>query len=262
MNCVQTRTILLGKETGQFSQSEIAGAESHVSTCEACSRFFRYNSGLQEFLKQKLVHVVTPPQVRESLLQKITQPKRTTSKFSKALHPSSRIVRVAAAVLIVLTGAMALYLGLIRHHDDVSSQLPSLLVQDHIEIQIREHPFDIQTSDKSELEQWFGKRVDFAVSIPTLHGTKLQGGRLCYLLGRRVAFIVFEKENKPISTYILDASGLDLSSMGHVVVHQNKGICRASERGFNVVLWKTNGLIYALVSRCRPEELETLATSL
>jgi len=171
-------------------------------------------------------------------------------------------VRAAAAVLLFLIGSLAAYFGLVRPHEGASSQLPSLLVQDHIEIQIREHPFDIQTSDKWELEQWFGKRVDFAVSIPSLPGTKLQGGRLCYLLGRRAAFMVFEKENKPISTYILDGSGIDLSSIGHVDVHQNKGICRTSERGFNIVLWKTNGLIYALVSSFRPEVLETMATNL
>ncbi len=262
MKCVEARTILLGRETDRFAQERIISAESHVAHCEECVRYFQYNAQLQELLRQKLRHIGTPPEVRESLFQRITKSRGKKSKIGRLIRlPESWLGRVAILVLLVTGGSIGVYLGFVQHRDHMSSLLPSLLVQDHIELQMREHPFDIQTSDKSQLERWFEKRVDFAVSIPTLPGTELEGGRLCYLLDRRVAFSVFKKDGKFVSAYILDGAGIDLSSIDRVEYRSKQHVCWRSEKGYNAVLWNSNGLIYTLVSSIPMEELEILATN-
>ena len=255
--CTEARTVLLGKETGRFSQEEIASAESHVTSCEDCFHYFQYTAQFRELLKQKLGQAVTPPKLRESLLTQINTPQ--PPQFKRLIRFSYTWVgRAAVIAALVTAGSIGIYLGFLNRQDIASSLLPSLLVQDHIEVQLREHPFDLETSDQRELERWFAKRVDFAVSIPSLQGSKLQGGRLCYLLDRRVVFSVFEKDGKLISAYILDGSGIDLWSIEYAEHRKDHHFCR-SEKGYNTVLWNNNGLIYGLVSKIPVSELEALA---
>lgn len=169
----------------------------------------------------------------------------------------------AALGLAVAAGAFAaIYFGFMEHRADQSSILPSLLIQDHIELQLRKNPFDLQTSNKDELERWFVTRVDFAVHIPSLRDARLRGGRLCYLLDRRIAFAIFEKDGEALSAYVLDGRGVDLSSMGHEDSLSKQYFYRHSEKGYNVVLWRVNDLVYALVSALSIGKLESLATEI
>jgi len=258
-NCVNARTILLGKETGMSSENKISEAEIHVSTCEHCKRYFQYNEQFQQLLKQTLPYTVTPPSLRESLMQQVSEQSSKDSGYNRFIRVKPRLINWAAAIVAVLViGTLAAYLGLVKHVDESASLLPSLLIQDHIELQMRENPFDVQTSDKTQLEQWFAKRVNFAVNIPAIQNAELRGGRLCYLLSRKVAFAVFDKDGKAISAYVLDGTGVDLSSLDHVA-RSGKHVYRQSDKGFGVILWKTNGLIYALVSSLPFDELESMA---
>ncbi|MBI1807802.1 MAG: hypothetical protein HYR76_12200 [Ignavibacteria bacterium] len=245
------------------SESKITEAEIHVSTCEHCKRYFQYNEQFQQLLKQKLTHTATPPSLRESLLQQVSEQSSKDSIFNRLIRTKPRWINWAAAIFVLFViGSVAAYLGLVKHGDESASRLPSLLIQDHIELQMRDNPYDVQTSDKTELEQWFSKRVDFAVNIPIIQNAELLGGRLCYLLKRRVAFIVFEKETKPLSAYILDGEGIDLSSLHQLSSSHGKTFYWDNENGYNAILWKSGGLIYALVSSIDCAELEQLAVRL
>lgn len=260
VGCVNARTILLAKETGMLSRNETTEAEIHLSTCEECRRYFQYDEQFRQLLRQKLTQTVTPPSLRESLLQQVSEQSTKHSKFKPLSRWKRRLFgRAGAVVALVLVGSIAVYLGFVKHQDEPSPLLPSLLIQDHIEFQLRENPYDVQTSDKTQLEGWLAKRVDFAVNIPVIQNAELRGGRLCYLFGRRVAFALFEKDGRPISAYILDGTGVDLSSIGGSGARSGKRICKRSEKGYNAILWESNGLIYALVSSMQPDELEAVA---
>lgn len=262
MDCTKARTILLGEETGQFPVDEIALAKVHSSECRECKQYFQYTNQFQEMLREKLSADVTPPKLREALLRRLAEIRKGPSKF-KWLSGSKRwIGRVAAVIAVGLVGLFIVRYSLLQQRDEVGNQLVSVLIGDHIELQLRENPFDIQSSDRYQLEQWFKSRVDFAVSIPPVRDAAIRGGRLCYLLGKRAAFVSLEKNRMPLSTYILDGEGVDLSSLGEVVSSNHKRICRASGKGFNVVLWKSKGLIYAFVSSLQLDELEKLAATL
>ncbi|MBI1805329.1 MAG: hypothetical protein HY033_11475 [Ignavibacteriae bacterium] len=245
------------------SDNEIAEAEIHFSTCEHCKRYFQFNEQFQQLLKEKLANTVTPPSLRESLLQLVSEQSSKDFRFSRLIRAKPRWTNWAAAIFAVFViGLAAFYLGLVKHSDESASLLPSLLIQDHIELQMRENPYDVQTSNKTELEQWFSKRVDFAVNIPVIQNAELRGGRLCYLLKKRVVFVVFEKETRPISAYILDGEGIDLSSLDQLSSSHGKTFYWDSQNGYNVVLWKSGGLIYAFVSSIDCDELQQLAAGL
>lgn len=261
MKCVKARTIVLAKDIGQFESFEIGDAEQHIAGCQLCHTYLQYNDRFQQFTKKRFSSSVTPPEIRELILDTLA-----AAENESANTPRTTMVRkwmMWAAVLAVgVIGGIAFLLNMTHQSESTARQLVSLLIQDQIASQMRENPFDVQTSDRVQLEQWFAKRVDFAVSIPLTQDAALRGGRLCYLLNKRVAFVVFEKESKLISAYILDGDGIDLSSLGQTASKNAKRFCRWSERGFNAILWNSNGLIYALVSSIDPDELEALVSKI
>lgn len=254
MDCVQTRTIFLRKELEYFSAHDITAAEHHVTGCQNCQRFLGYNEQFGQFLQKTFGGIVTHPTVRESLLERLAR----AQKGRYLSWPKGWMGR-AAVVALCLFGSALFYVNVVQQHDEVSHPLVSLLIEDHVEFQLRDHPLDVQTSDKAQLEQWFARRVDFAVNVPQVQGAALRGGRLCYLLGKRAALICYEKGGIMLSAYILDGEGVDFEAMGRVVTANNRRICLGSGKGFHAALWKSNGLVYALVSNLRPAELEQMA---
>lgn len=254
MDCVQTRTILLRKELGDGSDYDVATAERHVMGCQNCQQFLGYNEQFKQFLQKTFGGVVTHPTVRESFLERLAR----AQKGRWLSWPKRWMGWAAVAALCILSSAL-LYVSVVQQHDEVSHRLLSLLIEDHVELQLRDHPLDVQTSDKAQLEQWFARRVDFAVNVPQVQGATLRGGRLCYLLGKRAALICYEKGGVALSAYILEGEGIDFSAMGQVVTANNRRICLGSSKGYHAALWRSSGLIYALVSNLHSVELEQLA---
>ncbi len=254
MDCVQTRTILLRKDLGDFSDQDVTAAERHVTGCQNCQQFLGYNEQFRQFLQKTLGGIVTHPTVRESLLERLARAQK-----GRYLSWPKQWVGRAAVVALCILGSALLYVNVVQQHDEVSHPLVSLLIEDHVEFQLRDHPLDLRTSDKAQLEQWFARRVDFAVSVPQVQGATLRGGRLCYLLGKRAALICYEKGGIALSAYILEGERIDFSAMGRVVTANNRRICLGSGKGFHAALWKSSGLIYALISNLHPAELEQIA---
>ncbi|MBI4548663.1 MAG: hypothetical protein HY707_11825, partial [Ignavibacteriae bacterium] len=215
MECVKARTIALAKDIEQFESFEIVDAEQHIAGCQLCQAYLQFNARFQQFMKKKFSSGVTPPEIRESVLGTLAAIKNESANTVRTtmVRNVRKWMMWAAVVAVGVIGGIALLVNMTNQGESTAHQLVSLLIQDQIETQMRENPFDIQTSDRVQLEQWFAKRVDFAVSIPVAQDVALRGGRLCYLLSKRVAFVVFEKENKLISAYILDGDGIDLSPL-------------------------------------------------
>ncbi len=136
-------------------------------------------------------------------------------------------------------------------------------VDDHIRYVLNPGAgLDMSTSDPEFLSQWFQGRLDIGVSIPSLEraGLQLRGGRVCYLLDRRVAYLMYEKEGKRFSLFVMDQTGVhfprgkDLTLGGH-------RLCLTSYKGYNLAVWEARGLLYSLVADQPPEQLTEIAAA-
>ena len=86
--------------------------------------------------------------------------------------------------------------------------------------------------------------VDFPVRLPDPAGSKLTGGRRCFLLGRRVALAFYDTTAGPASYFVFDGEGL--SPPGRACPSEADLAC-GLERGYRVVSWEEAGLLHALV---------------
>ncbi|HEX9667202.1 MAG TPA: hypothetical protein VGA95_11690, partial [Thermodesulfobacteriota bacterium] len=71
------------------------------------------------------------------------------------------------------------------------------------------------------------------------------------------ALLFYEKEGKPISLFVMDESYLDGYSQDKVEILRNK-LHNDTEKGCNLIFWRQRGILYALVSDIKAEELSNL----
>ena len=118
-------------------------------------------------------------------------------------------------------------------------------------------PLDVATTDPHGVRTWF--RGKLGVSVPTpatrISGAGLVGGRLCYILQRRVASIMYTVDGRPMSLYVMADDGLTLPASEPA----GDGVRVVRDDGYTNALWSQAGLVYALVSQLPREDAAAMA---
>ncbi len=177
--------------------------------------------------------------------------------------PPRRAARIAYPLAAAVAGAaLTLLVGLgVREHA-ASQALFNEAVSDHLRLLYAERPIEIESGGVHQVKPWFAGRVDFA---PVLHfggddEFPLQGGAVALFLDRKAAAFQFKRRLHPITLFVFRAEGLAFPRASTPI----GGAVGAAhvERGFNVLLWRSGDLGYALVSDLDSRELSTLAAKI
>ncbi len=109
----------------------------------------------------------------------------------------------------------------------------------------------------------FQGRLDFAPVVSFLGDQEfpLQGGAVGYFLDRKAAVFVFHRRFHAISLFVFRAGDLPWPARGGEPLGNTKAYTTVA-RGFNVILWQSGELGYALVSDLDRQELTQLALKL
>ena len=118
-------------------------------------------------------------------------------------------------------------------------------------------PLDVASTDPRGVRAWFQGTLDVPVPVPAtrISGAGLVGGRLCYILQRRVASIMYTVDGRPMSLYVMAADGLTLPAAEPA----GDGVRVVRDDGYTNALWSQAGLVYALVSHLPREDAAAMA---
>jgi len=136
-------------------------------------------------------------------------------------------------------------------------------VNDHLRILSSRHPLDIESGGMHQVKPWFEGRLDFAPVVGFLGDQEfpLQGGAVGVFLDRKAAVFVFHRRLHAISLFVFRAEGLPWPTRGLTRVADAEAHATVA-RGFTVILWRSGGLGYALVSDVNRQELTQLAVKI
>lgn len=261
MNCLTARKILLGREPYDqiFGSGEHLKAKQHVADCHECQLFFTQEDQLRILVRTKLPVTPAPPYLREKILSSIAKERQKSGVQTLDILRRRIPVLSAAAIIAVL---LIYYLSPPWRQVDTewSDSVVNTLIQDHLANKLKEHPLDLQTSDRAQLERWFAARVDFNVTIPRLENTELIGGHLCLVSGKRAVSLSFQKDNVPITLFMIDRSVIDLTPLKVIASFNNRSVFHHDAKGCNIILWEQKGLVYGLVSDLSEKDLLRLIT--
>ena len=258
MTCDDVRTRLLDYQRGRLPLPIQVEMRTHIDACADCGRAEAVEQELTSVLEHRL------PQHPASLALKrrlaAEWPERAVerswwSRWRPALVPA------VAVVSVVLVVTPILYYE--RATSRMASERASLVaeaVNDHLRVLSSKHPLDIESGGFHQVKPWFEGRLDFAPAVAFEGDDEfpLRGGAVGYFRDRKAAVFVYARRLHPVSLLVFRAEGLawptrELTRIGSVEAYTT------AERGFNVIMWRTRELGYALVSDVDARDLRQLA---
>jgi anti-sigma factor RsiW len=237
------------------AQTETRDAGLHLEQCVACQEFFAAEKELSEALRKSAPREGASSTLRERVLSRIAEEQEKAKRPIRWSFLRRRSV-ISVLALFLLAGLIFAGLWLRSRHTQESEQLASILVDDHARYQSA--TTEVTSSEPEVINAWFRDRVRFSVQPPRLPDSSLVGGRLCNLQGHPAALVIYRKPQNLISLFVLDGRDIELPRE-HLIAVDERPCFVATERGYNVVMWKQRGLLYALVSDIRSAELLQLS---
>lgn len=128
---------------------------------------------------------------------------------------------------------------------------------------LKDRALDVAATDMVQLAGWFGDRLPFDLPpVSSKRGdVRLVGGRLCWLLDRRLASLSYETPHGPVVLYIMSAKGIDAPTgrdkpeLGHSVSwHRSTGKA--------CLIWSSEELMFVMVGTQDVHNLMSIARAL
>lgn len=247
MACNDYQRLLHAYLDGELDPVRGAEFEEHMRSCPECSGDLAQQEALRKSLQAANLYEPTPQNLRGNIRAQLPREMRT-NPASMGRRTSIEWLTVAAAIFV------AIVLGA-RMLPDIGSRQPAnLLAEQIVASHIRSlqpgHLYDVQSSDQHTVKPWFDGKLDFAPPVNDLadHGFPLVGGRLDYLDHRDVAALVYQRQKHFINVFIWPADS------------QTRKFPEVQTfRGYNLVFWQRDGMIFCAASDLNTAELQQFA---
>lgn len=168
------------------------------------------------------------------------------------------IVVIYTFLVLIIAGSAATWFSLVPQPVDDHSSFTQLVGQ-HRAYLDNTGLLDVQGSP-ADVAAWFADFVPFAVTAPTVEGWTLEGGRLGEFHHRGAAHLVYDRAGQDVSLTLFIPRDTDFpqNAARHV---ENSTFYIGDTPQYTVILWRTDGVGYALIgpSSINTDELLSIA---
>ncbi|BDG02914.1 anti-sigma factor family protein [Anaeromyxobacter oryzae] len=262
MNCADVQMLLHDFRKRRLDGGLHAEVAAHLESCMACASADRAEQALDEVLEQRLPRHAAPAALKRRLGPLVLMGPPAEAPAHRTMTRWARFVAPAmAAGLALMVGGV-----LMRRSSSQGSALASLaaeVVNDHLRVLVSQHQVEIESGGKHQVKPWFEGKLDFAPEVPAPEGTelRLRGGSVGYVFDRKAAVLVYALRQHVVTLLVFRTEGLAWpdASAGQAGPVRSR---ETSARGFNVVLWRSGELGYALISDSDAKELGEIGNQL
>ncbi len=268
-DCSDTERFCYAYLDGEFDPSERELLEKHLSSCATCEGKMQEAATFRSMVRLHVRPGLRAPEgLRARIAAGLDQEQRVQSRqrafeLARRAWPSVAMGLTAAASLVVLFG-------------QVSPSAHSL-IDAAVYMHAKSPPLEVSTTDLSNLLPFFHQHLDFTVRPPSFPGQRmaLMGGRLSHLGPRDAAYLEYRLDHgglRATSPFIcgpgermslfavadpereLRIAGTDMARVA------NHEVLFTTVRGYNVAVWRSNEIVYSMVTDLgRAETLNLLA---
>jgi anti-sigma factor RsiW len=245
MDCSTAKSRLFPYVDGEVTPEIRGEIDAHLSRCGACRRLLDLEVAFREAYVDRFRPDLAPEPVRgrvAALLGELCHG-RSVARGRRRLTGS--VVGVGAGLLVAvgLGAGMGLqsYLGT----RTTLAELADAAVEQHQKLVRDLLPPDIKDVPPKVAEEWFKKRLAFNVSLPDLKSERLHflGGRISHLREVEVAALEYRLDGNNVSLFIIPED-----AYRQLRVNDRPRFKVVSHRGYDVVIWRSQGAGYTIVS--------------
>lgn len=242
--CEEVREALSGAldlGTGAIGDDAVT---RHLGGCAACAAFQRELLELDDILKIEEGAIVDKARVWARVQAEIDASSPTVSlPVTPPLGYASRrmVLRWASAAIVI--GAVPL--GFIHWPRDNGrgSAFISEIARDFRAYRESGKHLDVATTHPAILRSWMAARVEFDLpkDVAGPVGVRLAGGRLCAILGEKLAFFAYDTAVGPVGLYVTPSRGLTNMEADRIAA-------TALDEGLTTIAWRRGDLGYVVVA--------------
>jgi anti-sigma factor RsiW len=240
MDCPTCEAMVDAYLDGELTATESTAFESALALCPECRRRLESARAVGNLLRD--LPVEAAPDLLHARIERELR--------GIAGQPRERMRWMAmAASLIVAVGigwAGGTFTGQGSRESDA-------LVAAYLRVAMAEHTVDVASSDRHTVRPWYAGRIDYAPPVHdlTTDGFPLLGGRLDMVDGRKVAVLVYRRNQHKLALSLWPAG-----SSG------NAPPSVTQRDGFALAEWRHAGFEWRAVSDISPAEMASFATAL
>jgi anti-sigma factor RsiW len=246
-------TFLHAYVDGEFGAEETAEVQAHLTDCAACTHAVRIHQSYKAAMSRASHEA---PQSLQNMLKASLAEEAPDSRWTTAFRDPRGIALTAACV-----GAAAWFLAGGLHHSVLTRSDPSL-ADAAAAMHAQALPFDFSAPDVASTQRWLSSKLDFGVQIPRFaQAAQVQGVRLGSFHARQAAMVSYAitAGGQRISLLVVDDPEPQLDGAPTQIANRQVFITRA--KGYNVVQWRNDEVVYQLVSDLNERDVLALVQS-
>jgi anti-sigma factor RsiW len=244
MDCPTCEAMVDAYVDGELTATESADFERALTACPDCRKRLDRARAVGNLLRD------LPAEPAPDLLRtRIERELRGIAGRIPAARLGERMRWMAVAASLIVAVGIGWAGGALTERGGRESDA---LVASYLRVAMAEHTVDVASSDRHTVKPWYAGRIDYSPPIHDLtsNGFPLIGGRLDMVEGRKVAVLVYRRNQHKLMVTLWPTSGADSPA-------------RVSERdGFALVEWRHGGFEWRAVSDAAPAEMMAFATAL
>ena len=240
MDCPTCEATVDAYVDGELSASESADFERSLAACPECRRRLEAARALSGLLRE------LPAEPAPDLLR--ARVDRELRAIASRPRERMRWTAMAASIVVALGigwlgGVLSLQGG--READE--------LMASYLRVSLGAHAVDVASSDRHTVKPWFAGRVDYSPPVHDLTavGFPLVGGRLDIVDGRKVAVLVYRRNQHWVALTLWPASSTDATAA--TVTRRD---------GFALAEWRHGGFEMRAVADLTPADMKSFTQAI
>jgi len=234
VTCMDVDRSLPSYVDGELDEAAAERCREHLAGCEACRARVTRQEALTH-LSQRAPYYTASDRLRSTILSRVRKRRMTP-----------RLLATAATALLAVS-VTALVGPRLRPTADrqAAAGLAAEVVDEHVRALMSDRLFDVASTDQHTVKPWFLGKLDFSPPVVDLasEGFPLQGGRVDYVGGHRIAALVYTRRQHTINVFVWPSP-------------ENAAPGSETIRGFHVVHWARGGMTLWAVSDLNEAELQ------
>lgn len=245
----------------ELASQEHDGVSAHLQTCGACQNEVAKIRAETAEIKLSLEPANAPSHLYEKTVMQWAPTAMSwlnwfnLERRGRSLAPLYTLVVLVASLAFWFQAPKFDQAGSVSVH-----QIASETIQDYRKFQASRRSLDVAGDDASETLAWLSERVEtpFPNVTENIHDYRLEGGRLCLLLGQRLGALTYSKSERQVAVYIFPGAIDQITDLSELY---EGGTASFVQSGVTSMVWEQHGLVVVLLSSEPSDELRKFASA-